>query len=134
MVRVLDWERRFSSYLAERQAMEFEWGNHDCMAFVAKGVEAITGTDYFQYYSDYHDEASAKEMLSDNGGPTGIITECLGVGHRNVLKAKRGDVVIVKMPEIVGGLVDDTGQRIALVTPEGLTRVPLTKAWRVWSV
>jgi hypothetical protein len=132
--RLDDWSQRLSAYLTERAKMPFEWGVNDCMAFTAKGVEAITGQDFFTSYSDYQDEQSAKKMLEDNGGITGIIMSCLGAGHRDILKAKRGDVVIVKTPEIVGGIVDDTGQRIAMVTPQGLTRVPLSRAWRVWHV
>jgi hypothetical protein len=129
-----NWPDLLAAYLKERKHMPFEWGVNDCMAFVAKGVEALTGEDFFALYNDYHDEESAKVMLENNGGPSGIIATCLGHnGTRNILTAKRGDVVIAKLPEITGGLVDDSGQNIVFVTQQGLGRLPLNRAWRVWS-
>ncbi len=140
VTRLDDWTTRLAAYLAERQVMPFEWGVNDCMAFVAKGVEALTGHDFFTGFSDYTDEASAKIMLADNGGPFGIITDCLGWSSEEVLTGKRGDVVVFYYPDqvtgemqLTGGLIDDTGERIATVTPQGLRRIPLTEAIRVWS-
>lgn len=131
--RAENWPKLLSNYLDERRFMKFEWGKHDCMAFVAKAVEALTGHDFFTEFSDYHDEASAKLMLENNGGPFGIITQCLGFADKNFMSAGRGDVVIVEMPELTGGIVDDSGQHIALVTEKhGLRRVPLSKAIRIW--
>lgn len=121
--------------------MPFAWGQNDCMAFVAKGVEALTGYDFFELYSDYSDEASARIMLENNGGPYGIITACLGEGSKKILSAKRGDVVLVNAPAYVGGLVedslaggiiDDTGLRVAVVSKDGLVRLPLHLAVRYW--
>ncbi len=133
--RLEDWPKRLSLYLTERAKMPFEWGVNDCMAFTAKAVEAMTGHDFFKDFSDYHDEETAKLMLEKNGGVSGIISKCLGGDStRNVLLAQRGDVVIVKTPEYVGGIVDDTGQRVAIVTKDGLSRLPLNRAWRVWHV
>ena len=134
VTRFDDWVPRLSAYIADRQNMDFEWAVHDCMAFVAKCVEALTGTDFFQDFSDYTDEASAKVMLENNGGPFGIINTCLGMGSKDILSAGRGDVVVVDMPEgLTGGIVDDSGQFITLISPEGLRRVPLDQAIRVWS-
>lgn len=131
--RVTGWEALLSEYLLERAHMPFEWNHQDCMAFVAKLVDLLTGEDFFASFSGYHDEASAQAMLEKHGGPHGIITACLGRGSKHVLMAKRGDVVIVEAPGITGGIVDDTGQRIAVVLQDGLRRLPLTAAKRVWS-
>jgi hypothetical protein len=57
-------------------------------------------------------------------------------GHRNVLKAKRGDVVTMKLESgLTAGIVDDTGRRVAvpLSDENTLVRLPLGSAWRVWS-
>lgn len=133
MVKRFDnWPNLLSEYLRARQQMPFEWGVNDCMAFVSKGVEALTGEDFFTAYSDYTDEESAAEMLSQHGGISGIVTACLGEGSNRILKAKRGDVVMVRLPETTGGIVDDSGQRIAVVSKNGLLRVPLNKAVWVW--
>lgn len=134
VTRKENWPILLSEYLTERRKMTMEWGKHDCMAFVAKGVEALTGHDFFKDYSDYNSAESAKTMVDANGGITGIICKCLGHnGSRNILTAKRGDVVIVKTPEVVGGLVDDSGANIVLITAQGLIKLPLQRAWRVWS-
>ena len=133
MVRLPDWSMLLSNHLAERAGMPFEWGVNDCMIFVCSTVAKLTGEDHFPKFNDYHDEETGRALLEKSGGVEGIITACLGTGSREILKAKRGDVVTVKMPELTGGIVDDSGQRIALVTPKGLIRVPLSKAWRYWS-
>jgi hypothetical protein len=130
--RLENWPKLLSHFLAERAKMPFEWGVNDCMAFAAKGVEALTGHDFFSLYSDYTDEASAIEMLRRNGGVSGIITACLGIGTDKVMTARRGDVALVRVDGHTGGLVDDSGQRVALVTKDGLIRVPLSAAVRVW--
>lgn len=141
MVKRLDnWPKLLSAYLRERQAMPFEWGVNDCMAFVAKCVDRLTGEDFFSSFNDYNNEASAQVMLEANGGPYGIITQCLGSPIDEIMMGQRGDVAIVNMPEVhsginmlTGGIIDDTGQRIAVVTAEGLRRVPIMEAIRVWS-
>lgn len=134
MVRLPNWPMVLSDYLAECNRKPFQWGTHDCMAFTCGAVKALTGHDYFPEFSDYHDEVTAFKMLGKHGGVAGIISKCLGRGDRNLALAQRGDVVLVKMPEAIGGIVDDSGQRIAVVTKDGgLTRLPLNKAWRYWS-
>ncbi len=133
VTRFDDWPNRLSQYLQEKQHQPFQWGVNDCMSFTAGAVYRLTGTDFFTDYSDYYDEISAYNMLRENGGVKGIISRCLGAGKLNPLQAQRGDVVVVKIPEMVGGIVDDSGQRIAVVTPQGLTRLPLEKAVRYWS-
>lgn len=141
VTRYEDWPKRLSAYLKERKAMPFAWAENDCMAFVAKGVEALTGHDFFSLYNDYTDEATATVLLENNGGIHGIITACLGEGSKKIMNAKRGDVVLVKVPAYVsgmvedslaGGIVDDTGLRVAMVSKDGLLRVPLHKAVRLW--
>lgn len=134
VARKENWSALLSEYLTERRLMPFEWGKNDCMAFVSECVKKLTGHDFFPGFSDYHDEASAKLLLKKHGGPEGIIAQCLGhSGSRNLLEASRGDVVIAKMPEITGGIVDDSGRFFCAVTPIGLHRLPLTDAWRFWS-
>lgn len=134
MVSRLDnWPALLSAYIRERRNMPFEWGKNDCMAFVSGGVRALTGHDFFPGFSDYVDEETAKALLEKHGGPAGIISQCLGhTGSRDIKHAQRGDVVIAKLPEITGGIVDDTGRAFCVVTQQGLQRIPLAQAWRYW--
>lgn len=133
MVRKEDWAKQLSNYLRERRDMPFQWGENDCLQFVARGVERLTGQNFWQQYLPYSTKEEVTEILSSNGGVTGIISKYLGSGHRQILKAKRGDVAIVKMPEITAGLVDDTGRFVLLMTEQGWQRFPLSLAWRIWS-
>lgn len=128
-----NWAMLLSDYLKSRKAMPFIWGENDCLMFAAKAVEAITGESLYAGYPVYATEAEAVSILENHGGVVGIISKSLGGGGRNVLTAKRGDVAIVKMPEITAGIVDDSGRSVALIAKEGLIRVPLSKAWRIWS-
>lgn len=130
--RFEDWPIRLSRFLDERRDMPFEWGKNDCLTFLAKGAEAMTGVDYYEEYSGYDNESDAYKKMEESGGIVKIISSHLGSGSKNILKARRGDVALVKTPELTAGIVDDSGRYIALVSKDGLVRVPLEKAWRVW--
>lgn len=133
MVRFEDWPKRLSDYLSVHKKTPFKWGEHDCILFAAKGYEAITGIDYYSQYLPYSTEEEAKEILKSNGGFAEIIGKSLGPGHRNILKAKRGDPVLLKIPNFTCGLVDDSGQFVAVPSEGGLVKYPLSQAWRIWS-
>lgn len=132
-MRFEDWPKILSEYIASRRTMDFKWGENDCILFAAKGYEALTGIDYYSQYLPYKTEKKAREILKEHGGFEGIIGNHIGPGHRNILKAKRGDVVLLKMPDLTCGLVDDSGQFVVAPGKDGIKRVPLAKAWRIWS-
>jgi len=133
MVRLEDWQRRFANYLISKQNEPFVWGKNDCVLFGAGALESITGVNLYAGQPKYKTEMGAKKLLKKLGGIEKLLIDRLGSGHRNALLARRGDIVLVKAPLMTVGVVDDTGQRIALVYKDGLIRVPLTSAWRVWS-
>jgi hypothetical protein len=130
--RLENWPILLSNYLQERKDMPFEWGVNDCLTFLAKGAEAMTGYNYYNIYSGYTTEEEAYKKLEEHGGIIKIVSSYLGSGSRNYKKASRGDVAVVKMPELMAGIVDDSGRYVALVSKDGLVRCPLEKAWRVW--
>lgn len=127
------WEKRLSAYIVAMKNTSFEWGVNDCILFAAKGYEIIHGIDYYSQYLPYSTEEEAKEILKNNGGFKGIISKSLGSGHKNFLKAKRGDPVLMKIPNYTCGLVDDTGQFIIAPGKDGMVRYPINKATWVWS-
>lgn len=133
VIRIEGWEKRYSHYLHERRSMPFEWGSNDCMHFVGGGVEAITSLNLYAPYTGYKDEDGAGEVLKKHGGIVSILNTCLGHSHVNFKAAKRGDVVIVRSPEIIAGLVGDCGQKIVAVTEDGWVKLPLNYAQRIWS-
>lgn len=132
MKRFEDWPRRLSEFLDQHREKPFVWGENDCVYFVGKAVEALTGEDHYTEYV-YETEQEASQIMSDNGGIAGLIKKALGKGHSNIYSAKRGDIVIMKLPEITAGVVDDSGEYIASLSKDGITRLPLKRAWRVWS-
>lgn len=132
--RLEGWEKRYSQFLIERKKMPHEWGTNDCMQFVARGVESITGINFYEPYSTYEDEEGAKNVLEKHNGIIEIMNSHLGQSHRNYKKAKRGDPVVFRTKEIIGGLVSDCGEKILGVSDQGWIKIPLNKAYRIWSI
>lgn len=126
------WEKRLSEYLDSRKDMAFEWGKNDCILFAAKGYQAMTGIDYYSKYLPYTTEEEAREILRVNGGFEGILGKDIGPGHRNPLKARRGNPVLLKLKEITCGIVDDSGQWVCAPGKEKIVKYPISKAWRIW--
>lgn len=128
------WELRFSNYIDSVRNAPFKWGENDCIIFSAKALEAITGQDFYSQYLPYETEEQAKSILKDNGGFEGIIGKSLGKAHRNILKSKRGDLVLLKIPSITCGIVDDSGQHIICPSEKGIVKYPLSSSYKVWSI
>lgn len=130
--RTEGWELRFSAFLRVRARAPFTYGENDCLLFCADAVACITGHDFAIGRRGY-DENAARDMLAENS-LLDRIDAALGPSHGNVLMARRGDVVAMKLENgWTAAVVDDSGSRIAAVMPKGLTRLPLGKARRVWS-
>lgn len=134
VARFDNWPLLLSAYLTQRRAMPFEWGSNDCLTFAAKGVHAMTGVDFSADYPAYSTEAEAIDLINQHGGVEAIITAALGEGTDKVLTAQRGDVALITIGDPVAGLVDDTGQRIAVFIRGGLIRIPITRASKLWRV
>lgn len=133
MVRYEDWPQRLSTFIKSMRETPFQWGINDCVMASAKAVEALTGINYYDEYLGYTDEAGANEIIAKNGGLEALITKHLGPSHPNKLKAKRGDLALIKTPAKSIGIIDDTGQYVVGMSDKGFVKVPLSKAWRVWS-
>lgn len=131
MVRLEGWEMRISQYIKENENTPFEWGKNDCVLFIAKAVELITGLDYYSQFK-YSTKEEAEKIIEENNGIQGLLTKYLGQPHNNYMLAGRGDIVLMRLPEITCGLVDDSGQRIVALSEKGIVRLPLNKAWRIF--
>lgn len=132
MVRHDNWPDLLSQYLKECKKKPFAWGEHDCILFAAKCIERLTGENLYHSYLIYDNEAGAHGVVSSNGGLSEIVKKHLGPGHRDIMKARRGDLVMMKMNGETIGVVDDSGENIACVSHDGLKRFPLKTAWRIW--
>lgn len=138
MRRVENWPSVLSGMLRGQKDQPFAWGTNDCLMFPADIVKALTGFDpAADLRGTYSTEREAMNIIAAAGSTADLIDRQLGFkGSRKTLSARRGDVVIMKtVYGIMGGVVDDSGARIAVPISDQktLTRFPLTKAWRVWS-
>lgn len=136
--RVEQWPAELSAFLRDRRTMPFQYGVNDCLLFPADAVFRMSGVDFAApWRGKYETEEQAKAILADNGGVQVMITDALGFkGTKSLLTAKRGDVVMANTKwGVMGGIVDDTGQRVAvpMTGDECFIRLPLNLAWRVWS-
>lgn len=132
--RVGNWPKLLSLYITEKRTEPFKWGDNDCLMFIAKWLEICTGRNIYDEYLGYSTEEQANIILQQNGGAEAILTKSLGPGSRKYLSAKRGDIVIIKLPLDTAGIVDDSGQFVVAVGFDGLMKFPLKMIWKVWNV
>lgn len=133
MVRQEGWELRLSNYLNAVRNKQFIWGENDCVLFAVKAAEKITYENHYSQYLGYTDEIGAKAIIDEAGGLENLISRHFGPSHRNILLAKRGDLAMLKMPHKTIGIVDDSGKYVCGVSEDGYARIPLNKAWCIWS-
>lgn len=133
MKRLENWQKSFSDFLDQHREKPFKWGENDCVYFVSKAVKSVTGEDHHSQYV-YDEKSGAEEILKNNRGIVGLLTKHFGQSHKNKWLARRGDVVVMKLPEVTAGVVDDTGQSIVSVSEKGIARLPLSSVCYVWSI
>ena len=137
VTRLENWPKALSAVLRQRAAMPFQWGVNDCLMFPADVVRALTSFDPGERWrGKYHDEAGAMEIVREFGGVRELITAGIGFEpSEKIFAAGRGDIVMFDTEQgMMGGVVDDSGERIAvpLSNRETLVRFPLGKALCVW--
>lgn len=129
MVRKEGWELLLSAYIKERRTTPFQWGVNDCVTFSADCVLRLTDIDLIAEYRGYTSEAEANELMQ---GLTllQMIKQVMGEALANYRLARRGDVVFTNLGAL--GIVDDTGQRVAVMTENGIGFLPLKESYQVW--
>jgi hypothetical protein len=125
-----DWADRLYATVEAFKGTDFEWGENDCCIFVARCVDAMTGSDLVhQLQNIYWDEDGAQAVI---GGDLSAAVSAF-LGQPSELRAMRGDVVMVD-----GGdgfaLGICLGQEIAGVGPDGLRLLPRGEILKVWKV
>lgn len=100
--------------------------------FVVRVAEALTGEDHGKAYRGYKTARGAKARLLKHGGVEAIATIEFGE-PKSHLYAKRGDIVSVKTgEEIALGIC--LGDKIAVVSEDGLLMLPIRDGINAWSV
>lgn len=131
-MRQHDWVERLIDVIAAHESRAFEWGKDDCCLFVARAVDAMTGSDLeARLNSEYDDEYSALRLIATHGDLAGAVSHFLGQPADTY--AGRGDVVL-----LAGGEGDALGicigPHIVAMGPDGLRRLPRGEIKAVWRV
>lgn len=132
-MRLENWPEILAEQIKAAEMRPFCWGKHDCCAFAATVVEAMTGRDWMvPPFAPYETEAEAREIIAEHAGLKGIATACLGEPIAPAF-AQRGDVALIVIDgrDSLGICVD---YRIAAASVRGLVHVPITEAVCAWYV
>lgn len=139
-MRVENWHRRLDDVLRAAAERPFSWGENDCCLFAADCVAALTGRDFAaEVRGKYSTAAGALRVLrahfADDIEDT--VTAIFGQAIP-AAQAQRGDLVAVP-GDYPGfghalGVVDLSGRRIAVLTSEGMQRLPRSAASLAWRV
>jgi hypothetical protein len=136
-MRYPDWQARFQIEVAAAQVRSFAWMEHDCCAFVARMIDAISDTDHydrlrqlFQYYS----EAEMLECVARYGGLRQLVSQEF-LGEAGPWGSTRmGDAVLLRDDEDreVVGICE--GAQALVATDRGLVPFPMSRALCAWRV
>lgn len=129
------WPRLLAEYLAENRRRPFEFGTFDCCFFAGGAVAAMTGRDVMAEYRDtVHDARSSAVYVDAHGGVAAMLAAKKEFTEVPILRAQRGDVILMDSPDGRGVVGVCTGAAVAYVQPEGLATAPLRavgkRAWR----
>lgn len=137
MERVENWPSRLHEFLESAAATGFIWGENDCLLMVAGAIQAQTGVDLAAgIRGRYKTETGAKRVLtSDLGGSLeNALTTKLG-DPVPIPFAGRGDVALVRVDDVeAAGIIDLSGERVAVLTLDGMESLPMTSVRLAWKV
>lgn len=129
------WEERLVTLVQEHMATPYQWGEHDCLIFAGKAVDAITGEDHAKKHRRKYDSfASAYAYLKKLGhqSPEQLLDSIFDI--KPVGFAHRGDLVIAAdgIPALcMGAFALSVGQE---GNREGLVRVARADWVKAWAV
>jgi hypothetical protein len=140
-MRYSEWEKKLEKVFREWSSKDFIWGESDCCIFASDCVEAITGKNLYEQYlregKKYKTREEADSCMSDYAGALKDCWVNLLGKEKPPLLAKRGDVVLVRLPngDELAGVVDLSGRYVKAVAEKGGTlNLPLRWGVCSWSV
>ena len=121
------------AFMQAKHALPFDWGRHrnDCVSYALGAIEAQTGRRLLRR-RNWHDEATAAEVIADMGGLARSVTRrlrCIAPAA-----ALRGDIGAVAHPTFGLALVVIEGATLAGPGPRGTRRLPRSMLLRAWSI
>lgn len=134
-MRVWNWVERLHDVLADASVTTFDYGSFNCGLFAARCCDAIRedGGAEDELRTHFTDEDSARIWVGANGGIEALVSERLGAPLDKWWRGRRGDLALVETSD--GPAVGvSTGERIAVLSTNGLTFLTIDKATRIWLV
>jgi hypothetical protein len=136
--RLADWRERLAAVVASGNVAPWAWGGdrpHDCLAFAARVVAALTGRDLYEpFRGRYSDEAGAAALVPD----VGAFMDAVAADQRWPIISERqaleGDLGLFGRPGslvLVGAVY---GRLIFPREPAGLGSVARASASKIWAV
>lgn len=131
--RLADWRPRLDAVIAAGRRAAFVWGSHDCMAFPARGVEAVTGRDHFEpFRGRYSDEGGARALMPDMEAYLRELAAREGWEGVSGPLARRGDLGMINLRGVWVCALAYDGWLVPRKT--GYTVFPPRAAGLAWSV
>lgn len=128
-----DWVARLRREVEACAADPFAYGRADCCTFVARCIDAMTGSDLAEKLAHcYHDRRSAFQFIAAEGGIELAISGFLGDSIPGA-NARRGDVCLVETEDGPGAGIC-LGPTIAVKADGEMTAYPLASAIAHWRV
>lgn len=132
-MRHQDWVSRLWREMEACASEPFVYGRTDCCMFVARCIDAMTGSSLVDQLSRcYQDQRSAKRFILAEGGIELAICGFLGDSTPGA-NARRGDACLVEVEDGLGvGIC--IGPTIAVKNDGSLTPYPISSALAHWRV
>mgnify|MGYP000736919899 CR=1 FL=1 len=129
--------RLLNDYLIEMASEPFQWGQLDCMLFLADWVHVCTHKDPATLWRRgvYWDEETAKEHLCKTA-PGAMIAHALdrlGIEYYETEKPQPGDIGLLALPAGLTGVIK-TQTGWAAKSPDGLALFRNRVAHGAWSI
>lgn len=132
-----DWELRLEFHITSSVHRVFRYGAFDCCTFAADAILEMTGLDVMKKLRGYKGAKAAAELLKRLGGMEKAL-EAIATENRmeevTVLKAQRGDMVLIPGKRPMVGILSLDGFWVVVPSIRGIFRVPLKQCARAWRV
>ncbi|CAB4153251.1 hypothetical protein UFOVP605_52 [uncultured Caudovirales phage] len=127
-----DWAEKMWEVFYNHSETSFEWGINDCCLFVARTVDAMSGSSIEQDLSAiYQNEIGAMKYIAKSGGLIPAISIHLGEPVTGI--PMRGDIVVVDGGEgLAAGVC--IGNHIACLATKGMQFLPKNEILARWAV
>jgi hypothetical protein len=136
-----NWQTELHSFLQSRRSAEFRYGSFDCCLFACDAILAMTHVDIAApFRGQYGSRSEAYRAIEAYAGRASVeaVTERVisenGMPEVTPLKARRGDLVLLRRPKDFSLAIVGLDGAILAAGARGFERVPSCFAVRAWRV